>query len=73
MREIIIQNLKLVLILSGVVLLAVANTFHRTIFKVDIDHLLAEIGALLLVVGFLHFLFELRLRQEMIREISFPS
>jgi hypothetical protein len=38
--------------------------------KVEIDHLVAEVGALLLVLGFLHFMFEQRLREGMLNEIS---
>lgn len=70
MRKVITQNIKLILALVGVVLIAISQTFHITYVKVEVDHLVAEIGALLLVLGVLHFMFELRLRDEMLKEVS---
>ena len=61
---------KWMLALAGLVCLAAASTFHFTFLKVDVDHLLAEVGALLLVVGVLHFLFEMRLRRELLKEVA---
>jgi len=54
----------------GIVLIAIANLFHLTVAKIELDRLVAEVGALLLVVGFLHGLFEFGLRGEMLREVS---
>src|SRR3954464_8996976 len=54
----------------GIFLIGVANLFHAEAFKVELDRLLAEVGALLLVVGFLHWFFEFGLRAEMLREVS---
>jgi hypothetical protein len=69
-KKVVVQNIKLILGFAGILLLAIANAFHATVLKVELDRLIAEVGALLLVVGFLHFMFELRLREEMLREIS---
>lgn len=60
----------IVLIVGGVALIAVANLFHSEVGKLRLDHLVAEVGALLLVVGSLHWLFEFGLRAEMLREVS---
>jgi hypothetical protein len=69
MSKLITQNIKLILGFVGLLFVAAATTFHRTFLKVEIDRLLAEIGALLLVLGVLHFTFELRLREEMLKEV----
>ncbi len=58
-----------ILAIVGLACLALASTFHLSFLKVSIDHLLAEVGALLLVVGILHWFFELGLRKETIREV----
>lgn len=68
--EVLENNIKLILIVTGVVLLLVANSFQAVVLKVQIDRLLAEVGALVLVIGLLHFLFEIRLRKEMLRDVS---
>lgn len=60
----------LVLAMIGLVLLVAAQTFQHEWLKVQLDRIVAEVGALILVVGILHWLFELGLRQEMLREIS---
>jgi hypothetical protein len=70
MPKLITQNIKLILGFVGVLLIAVSTTFHFAFLKVEIDHLLAEIGALLLVLGFLHVMFELRLREGMLKQVS---
>lgn len=70
MPKLITQNIKLILALVGVVFIAGSTTFHLTFLKVELDHLLAEIGAVLLVLGVLHFMFELRLREEMLKQVS---
>jgi len=70
MAKLVSQNIKLILAILGLLLLAAANTFSCTFMKVEIDRLVAEVGALLLVLGVLHFTFELRLREEMLKEVS---
>lgn len=58
-----------ILAIVGLACIPVANAFHLVILKIPVDHLLAEVGALLLVVGILHWFFELGLRKETIREV----
>ena len=70
MTKLISQNIRLILGFVGVLFIAASGTFQLTILKVQIDHLVAEVGALLLVLGVLHFMFELRLREEMLKEVS---
>ena len=60
----------LVLAASGLLFIALAQTFQLVWAKIQVDHLLAEVGALLLVVGSLHWSFERVLRKEMLREIA---
>lgn len=54
----------------GFILIGTSQTFHFEWFKVQLDRLVAEVGALILVVGILHWLFDLGLRKEMLREVS---
>lgn len=54
----------------GLALIVAAQTFHKELLKVEIDRIVGEVGTLLLVVGILHWLFEIGLRREMLREIS---
>ncbi|MDA2923655.1 hypothetical protein MYX65_03190 [Acidobacteria bacterium AH-259-L09] len=54
----------------GFALIAGASTFDYVWAKIALDQLMAGVGALLLVVGVLQFLFEWKLREEMIREVS---
>ena len=68
--KILEQKRHLTLGVLGLACLLVAQTFHRTLLKVSLDHLLAEVGALLLVVGILHSLFEMRIRKEMLKEVA---
>jgi hypothetical protein len=70
MRKLHVQNVKLILGFIGILLLAASTTFELTLMKVRLDHLLAEIGALLFVLAVLHFMFEMRLRDEMLKEVS---
>ena len=56
--------------LLGLVLIISAQAFHFTWMKVEVDRLLAEIGSLLVVVSLLHWLFELGLREEMLRDVA---
>ncbi len=64
------EHVRLILAGIGLLFLVVASTFHFSVLKVSVDDLLAEVGALLLVLGVLHFLFEMRLRREMLREVA---
>ncbi len=66
-RSIIIT---LVLALVGITLISVSQTFEFEWAKIQIDRLTTEVGALLLVIGLLHWFFELGLRKEMLREVA---
>ena len=66
-RSTIIQ---IALAISGIVLVAVAQIVAVTKWKVNVGQLIAEVGALLLVVAVLHWLFEIRLREEMLRDVA---
>lgn len=70
MLKLLSQNIKLILGFAGIGLIALSTTFHVAFLKVEIDRLLAEVGALLLLLGVLHFTFEFRLRREMLREVA---
>jgi len=70
MHKLTIQYISLIILFVGVLLIAVSTTFQFTFLKVEIDHLVAEVGALLLVLGFLHFTFEQRLREGMLNQVS---
>jgi hypothetical protein len=54
----------------GAVLIGVSNTFHHEWLKVQLDRLMAEVGALILVVGVLHWAFEFALRKVMLSEVA---
>jgi hypothetical protein len=64
------EHAQLILVTLGLLLFAAGSSAHLTVMKVSVDHLLAELGALLLIVGTLHFLFEMRLRREMLKEVA---
>ena len=64
------QNRNLILCIVGLSCLLGAQAFHFTLLKVSLDHLLAEVGALLLVVGVLHSQFEMKIRNEMLKEVA---
>jgi hypothetical protein len=61
------------LFVLGAVLIGAANTFQYEWLKVPLDRLLAEVGALVLVVGMLHWFFEFGLRTEMMREVAYTA
>jgi hypothetical protein len=61
------------LFVFGAVLIGAANTFQRQWLKVPLDRLMAEVGALVLVVGMLHWFFEFGLRKEMLREVAYTA
>jgi hypothetical protein len=54
----------------GTLLIAASNTFQYEWMKVQLDRLVAEVGALILVVGMLHWFFEFGLRKEMLSEVA---
>lgn len=54
----------------GLILILLAQSFHKEWGKIELDRLLAEIGALFFIVFVLHWLFELGLREEMLRDVS---
>lgn len=70
LTKLIEERITLILIVGGLILIVAANSFEATSLKVKVDHLLAEIGALFLVVGTLHWMFESRLRKEMLNDIA---
>jgi hypothetical protein len=58
------------LFVVGSVLIGVSNTFHHEWLKVQLDRLIAEVGALILVVGILHWAFEYGLRKAMLSKVA---
>lgn len=60
----------LLLVALGFILIGASQMFRFEWAKVQIDRLVAEVGALLLVVGVLHWFFEFGLRKEMLREVA---
>jgi hypothetical protein len=60
----------LVLATIGFILIIVSHAFQMEWGKIQIDRLVAETGTLFLIVGILHWLFEIGLRREMLREIA---
>lgn len=61
------------LFVFGAILIGAANTFQAEWLKVSLDRLMAEVGALVLVVGMLHWFFEFGLRKEMLREVAYTA
>lgn len=59
----------LVLSLVGLIFILAANTFNATMLKVDIDNVIANIGALLLIIGVLQWLFDYSVRQTFFKDI----
>lgn len=74
MSERIVRYRSVIILLSqfviGVVLIGAANTFQYEWLKVQLDRLLAEVGALIMVVGMLHWFFEFGLREEMLEQVA---
>lgn len=60
----------LAMFIIGAILIGGSNTFQHEWMRVQLDRLMAEVGALILVVGMLHWFFELGLRKEMLREVA---
>lgn len=68
--NIISSNSKLLLVVAGLLLILIGNGFDFTILKIDIDSLVVNLGALLLVVGTLQWIFDEGVRKEIVQEIS---
>jgi hypothetical protein len=60
----------LALFVFGAVLIGASNAFHYEWLKIQLDRLMAEVGALILVVGILHWAFEFGLRKVMLSEVA---
>ncbi|MCG7983773.1 hypothetical protein [Candidatus Thiodiazotropha endoloripes] len=69
-QQIISSNSKLLLVAVGLILILLGNGFDYTILKIDIDSLVVNLGALLLVVGTLQWIFDEGIRKEIVKEIS---
>jgi hypothetical protein len=63
-------HVTLLLILGGLFLIIVGNSFECEWHKIKIDQLMAEIGALILCVETLHWVFDMSLRKAMFKEIA---
>jgi len=70
LTKLIQQKITLILVVTGLLMIIVASTFHTEVFKVPVDHVMAEVGALFLIVGTLHWMFENLLRKEMLKDIA---
>jgi len=64
------SNSKLLLVVAGLLLILIGNGFDLTVLKIDIDSLVVNLGALLLVVGTLQWIFDEGVRKEIVQEIS---
>ena len=68
--KIVSENSKLQIIIIGLFLILFGNGFDFTLLKISIDSLIVNLGALLLVVGTLQWIFDEGLRKEIVYEIS---
>lgn len=64
--NIISSNSKLRLVVAGLSLILIGNEFDFTILKIDIDSLVVNLGALLLVVSTLQWIFNEDVRKEIV-------
>ena len=53
----------------GLFLILVSNVFDEKLLKVDIDNILANLGALLLIIGILQFLYDTYIRGALFRAL----
>jgi len=67
--KILEERARLVLIVSGLTLILLGNAFDYHILKINIAELLAHVGALLLIVGLLHWIFDMSIRRQLTQEI----
>jgi hypothetical protein len=72
-KQIVSSNSKLIIIVLGLVFILVGNGFNYSILKIDIDSLLVNLGALLLVIGTLQWIFDEGMRKEIVQEISIAT
>jgi hypothetical protein len=63
------ERARLILIAAGLALILAGNAFELSILKINIAALFAEVGALLLIVGLLHWLFESSMRRQLTQDI----
>jgi hypothetical protein len=70
LSRIIQRQIAFILMIGGLLLIIAGNIINTEILKVKLDHLIAEVGALFLIVGTLHWMFENLLRKEMIKDIA---
>jgi len=69
LSDVLEERARLILVSSGLLLILIGNAFDYRLLKVNVAELLAHIGALLLIVGLLHWIFETSMRRQMMREI----
>ncbi|WP_257313531.1 hypothetical protein [Geothrix fuzhouensis] len=60
---------RIILILLGFCLIALGNSFHFEVFNVKIPEIIAHTGALFMIVGMLHWLFDSAVRHHIQEEI----
>jgi hypothetical protein len=57
------------LVISGLVAILISNVFTARVLKVDLDHVLGEVGALILIVGLLHWFFDNLVRKYFFNDV----
>src|SRR6266436_3210836 len=67
--DILDSRARLVLIASGLFLILLANTFDCEFLKINLAQVVAHLGALLLIVGLLHWIFDVTMRRQLTHEI----
>lgn len=67
--EILDERARLILVVSGLALILAGNAFEYHILKLNLAELLAHVGALLLIVGLLHWIFDTSIRRQLTQEI----
>jgi hypothetical protein len=67
--DILEQRAQFLLIAIGLALIVLGNGFEKRILKIQIDLLIVEVGALLLIVGILHWVYESTVRRQLVQEI----
>ena len=61
--------MKAFMVIAGLILIIIGNNFDKDFLKVSVDGMLANIGALLMLVGILQWIFDEAARNELILEI----
>lgn len=72
-KSIVSSNSKLLIIVIGLCFILTGNGFEYSILKIDVDSLLVNLGTLLLVIGTLQWIFDERMRKEIVQEISIAT